>query len=158
MPLVPKQWWRLSLTYSLCPRNELLIHACPVSQHLLQNPFNYEIVPWPRGGTGAAANASRSSSPLFHPVSKLPYNKLIRWQPTPVSLPGKSHGQRSLVSCSPWGCKESGMTEWLTLTYLNWFIDSMELFVSFFGLKMPSQFGGHFSFLLSCNTDCSTFI
>ena len=36
--------------------------------------------------------------------------------PTPVSLPGKSHGQRSLVGCSPWGRKESGMTEWLTLT------------------------------------------
>ena len=31
--------------------------------------------------------------------------------PTPVSLPGKSHGQRSLVGCSPWGHKESGMTE-----------------------------------------------
>ena len=30
---------------------------------------------------------------------------------TPVSLPGKSHGQRSLVGCSPWGHKESGMTE-----------------------------------------------
>ena len=26
-----------------------------------------------------------------------------KWQPTPVSLPGKSHGQRSLVGCSPWG-------------------------------------------------------
>ena len=32
-------------------------------------------------------------------------------QPTPVSLPGKSHGQRSLVGCSPWGHKESGTTE-----------------------------------------------
>ena len=29
-----------------------------------------------------------------------------KWQPTPVSLPGKSHGQRSLVGYSPWGCKE----------------------------------------------------
>ena len=29
------------------------------------------------------------------------------WQPIPVSLPGKSHGQRNLVDCSPWGCKES---------------------------------------------------
>ena len=27
------------------------------------------------------------------------------WQPTPVLLPGKSHGQRSLVGCSPWGCE-----------------------------------------------------
>ena len=30
---------------------------------------------------------------------------------TPVLLPGKSHGQRSLVGCSPWGRKESDMTE-----------------------------------------------
>ena len=30
-----------------------------------------------------------------------------KWQPTPVYLPGKSHGQRSLVGCSPWGHKES---------------------------------------------------
>ena len=29
-----------------------------------------------------------------------------KWQPTPVFLPGKSHGQRSLVGYSPWGCKE----------------------------------------------------
>ena len=27
-----------------------------------------------------------------------------QWRPTPVLLPGKSHGQRSLVGCSPWGC------------------------------------------------------
>ena len=34
-----------------------------------------------------------------------------KWQPTPVFLPGESHGQRSLVSYSPWGRKESDMTE-----------------------------------------------
>ena len=34
-----------------------------------------------------------------------------QWHPTPVLLPGKSHGWRSLVGCSPWGRKESGMTE-----------------------------------------------
>ena len=34
-----------------------------------------------------------------------------RWHPTPVLLPGKSHGWRSLVGCSPWGCKESDTTE-----------------------------------------------
>ena len=32
-------------------------------------------------------------------------------QPTPVFLPGKSHGQRSLVGCSLWGHKKSDMTE-----------------------------------------------
>ena len=30
-----------------------------------------------------------------------------KWQPTPVFLPGKSHGQRNLVGCSPWGYKKS---------------------------------------------------
>ena len=34
-----------------------------------------------------------------------------QWHPIPVLLPGKSHGQRSLVGCSPWGSKESDMTE-----------------------------------------------
>ena len=34
-----------------------------------------------------------------------------RWQPTPVFLPGKSHGQRSLVGYCPWGHKETDMTE-----------------------------------------------
>ena len=37
--------------------------------------------------------------------------KRWQWHPTPVLLPGKSHGQGSLVGCSPWGGKESGMTE-----------------------------------------------
>ena len=36
-----------------------------------------------------------------------------QWHPTPVPLPGKSHGQRSLVGCSPWGHEESDMTEQL---------------------------------------------
>ena len=37
-----------------------------------------------------------------------------KWQPTPVFLPGKSFGQRSLAGYSPWGCKELSTTEWLT--------------------------------------------
>ena len=35
----------------------------------------------------------------------------IKWQPTPVFLPGEAHGQRSLVGYSPWAHKESDMTE-----------------------------------------------
>ena len=34
-----------------------------------------------------------------------------QWHLTPVLLPGKAHGRRSLVGCSPWGRKESDMTE-----------------------------------------------
>ena len=36
-----------------------------------------------------------------------------QWHPTPVLLPGKSHGQRSLVGCSPWGREEMDTTEQL---------------------------------------------
>ena len=36
-----------------------------------------------------------------------------QWHPTPVLLPGKSHGQRSLVGSSPWGREELDTTEWL---------------------------------------------
>ena len=34
-----------------------------------------------------------------------------QWHPTPVLLPGKSHGWRSLMGCSPWGRKESDTTK-----------------------------------------------
>ena len=40
-----------------------------------------------------------------------PPRRRRRWHPTLVLLPGKSHGQRSLVGCSPWGRKESDTTE-----------------------------------------------
>ena len=36
-----------------------------------------------------------------------------KWPLTPVFLPGKFHGQGSLLGYSPWGCKESDTTEWL---------------------------------------------
>ena len=41
--------------------------------------------------------------------SPLPWRR--PWQPTPVLLPGKSHGRRSLVGCSPWSLEESDTTE-----------------------------------------------
>ena len=50
----------------------------------------------------------------FHPwVRKMPWRR--KWQPTPVFLPGKSHEQKSLAGYSPWGCKESYMTERLSM-------------------------------------------
>ena len=45
-----------------------------------------------------------------------------QWHPTPVPLPGKSHGRRSLVGCSPWGRKEPNTTS-LSLslfTFTHW--------------------------------------
>ena len=46
-------------------------------------------------------------------VRKNPWRR--QWQPTPVFLPGESHGQRNLAGYSPWGHKELDMTEQLTL-------------------------------------------
>ena len=45
-------------------------------------------------------------------LEKIPWRR--KWQPTPVILTGKSHGQRSLEGYSPWGHIESDMTEQLT--------------------------------------------
>ena len=45
-------------------------------------------------------------------VGKIPWRRKL--QPTPVFLPGESHGQRHLVGYSPWGCKELDTTEWLS--------------------------------------------
>ena len=50
---------------------------------------------------------------IFHSLllftQSIPWKR--RWQPTPVFLPGKSHGRQNLVGCSPWGHKESDTTE-----------------------------------------------
>ena len=54
--------------------------------------------------------------PRFNPwVRKIPWDLPWRrkWQPTPVSLPGKFHGSGSLVGYRPWGRKESDTIEWL---------------------------------------------
>ena len=45
----------------------------------------------------------------LYPFSGFPRRR--RWHPTPVVLPGKPHGRRSLVGCSPWGHEESDRTE-----------------------------------------------
>ena len=56
------------------------------------------------------ANAGDGKTRGFDPwVGKIPSRKA--WQPSPVSLPGESHGQRSLAGYSPWGHKESDTTE-----------------------------------------------
>ena len=68
--------------------------------------------------TGRVENYTPWSALLFK-VSRLDLAVIRRsdrrrqWHPTPVLLPGKSHGQRSLVGCSPWGREESDTTEQL---------------------------------------------
>ena len=45
------------------------------------------------------------------------------WQPSPVFLPGESHGKRSLVGCSPQGHKQLDMTNTYLLTYITFFLN-----------------------------------
>ena len=73
-------------------------------------------LPWWLKGYSSCLQCGR---PGFHPwVGKIPWRR--QWYPTPVFLPGESHGHRSLAGYSPRGCKESDTAEWLRLlTYLN---------------------------------------
>ena len=74
---------------------------------------------------------SRHQRHGFNPwVGKFPWS--MKWQPTSVFLPGKFHGERSLMGYSPWGCKESDMTERRTpnLRELHW-----DLFPNFLPLR-----------------------
>ena len=55
---------------------------------------------------------------IVHPLGgSSHYSRRRQWHPTPGLLPGKSHGWRSLVGCSPWGRKESDTTERLHLHF-----------------------------------------
>ena len=67
---------------------------------------------FPGGASGKepTCQCRRHKRHRFDPwVRKIPWKR--KWQPTPVFLPGKSHGQRSLAGYSPWNCKESDITE-----------------------------------------------
>ena len=74
----------------------------------------------PRWLTGKESSCQRRCG--FNPrIGKIPWRRA--WQPTPVFLPGESHGQRSLEDYSPWGHKELNVTEHSTAlsTFAMWF-------------------------------------
>ena len=62
------------------------------------------------GGSDSKASAYNAGDPGSVPgLGKTSWRR--KWQPTPVFLPGKCHGERSLASYSPWGHTESDRTE-----------------------------------------------
>ena len=70
------------------------------------------------GGSDSKVSCLQCRRPGFNPwVGKILWRR--KWQPTPVLLPGEPHGQRSTVGCSPWGRKESVMTERLPFPSLQ---------------------------------------
>ena len=105
-------------------------HPVPESQ----KPPDLELLPWPASHRGSTSSSRQRRGPrtnsrkprrvsLFHSVwfvwgkrhrfnpwvGEIPESKLQ--QPTPGFSPGESHGQRSLVGYSPWGHRESDMTQ-----------------------------------------------
>ena len=78
------------------PSPPILLNGCIIKTWL----------PWWFGGKESTCQLGGCG---FDPwVIKISWRR--KWQPTPVFLPRKSHGQRSLVGYSPWSCKESDMT------------------------------------------------
>ena len=63
------------------------------------------LLKWLSGKESACQYRRRRFGPW---VGKIPWER--KWQPTPVFLPGESHGLRRLAGDSPWGHKESGTT------------------------------------------------
>ena len=83
------------------------------------------------------ANAGDSRHGFDPWVGKIRWSR--KWQPTPVFLPGKFHGQRSLAGYSSWGCKDSDMTEH---THIDTQMKGSQLLKVLLGIheKLPSLF------------------
>jgi len=86
--------WNYPNPVTCCPGTSQKF-TCSIKKHVVWIDFNWI----PLQTTDSKLSPSR-------------YNIQRRqWHPTPVLLPGKSHGWRSLVGCNPWGREESDMTE-----------------------------------------------
>ena len=99
------------------------------------------------GGKESACQCRKSRFDCW--VREIPRRR--KWQPTPVILPEKSHGQRNLVDYSPWGHKESDTTKHtytcvsmcLVGSIQNFFFKSNQspyVFFFFFWHKMEAYF------------------
>ena len=127
----PKYW---SFSFSISPSNEYsgLISslACEMRWLLSANgkPLRKD------GSKLLAATESGQGTSSIYANSQIAKNQhrycefwRRKWHPTPVLLPGKSHGWRSLVGYSPWGHKESDTTERLHFTFTWSWITKMKI-------------------------------
>ena len=93
---------------------------------------NFRLPRWGRdNGKERTCPCRTSKRHGFNPwVGKIPWRQ--KRQPTPALLPGKSHGQRGLVGYSPWGPRESDMTEQLSThecALINFLADCQKHFI-----------------------------
>ena len=85
----------------------------------------------------------------FNPwVRKIPWRR--KWLPTTVILPGESHGQRSLVGYSPWGCKKCSYARCISINNCYVFLMTRPLYH-----YIMSIFVSHHLFLKSTLSDTS---
>ena len=88
------------------PSQQFLGAEC--DPHTQSSGSNNPVQGLPRclSGKESTCQCRRCKRCVFHPwVGKIPWRR--KWQPTPVFLPRKSHGERSLMGCSPWDHKKS---------------------------------------------------
>ena len=107
--MVAKSWTRLSdftsISISNIPSSNLFLISRISIPDTLQYHWDLQSI----DPTTISLSLILSLISLF--LSLSPWYRRRQWHPTPVFLPGKSHGWRSLVGCSPWGCEESDTTE-----------------------------------------------
>ena len=111
----PRGLWQFPLIWT--ERRGLLTTYCPLFTFILQvqeaHFWRSYSVPGNTSGKESACQCRRHKRLVYNPwVGKIPWRR--RWHPTPVFLPGESHGQRSLVGYSPRDRKELDKTEHLS--------------------------------------------
>ena len=101
---------RSPITYVICGISAFVVSSVPI--WFVRSTGYYCGLPWWFNDKRICLQCRRHRRLGFSPwVGEIPWRRA--WQPTPVFLPGESHGQRILVGYSPWGRKDSNMTEWL---------------------------------------------
>ena len=106
--MIGKPWATMGLQHTINTFLYVLWHTWHIKgywNHENNNNSNSTILKNPKDSAGEA----RGMGLILAWIKKIPWGR--KWQPTPVFLPGEFHGQRSLVGCSPYGCRESDPTE-----------------------------------------------
>ena len=92
--------------------SHLLSSPSPPAFNLSQHQDLLKWVRWPK-----YCDFTFNISPFREYLGLISFKMRRQWHPTPVLLPGKSHGRRSLEGCSPWGRWGSDKTERLHFTF-----------------------------------------
>ena len=109
-----------SILTKICLATCVYVSPNPKSWQQSYNCLSAIGIQW-HSGKEPACLCRRCKRCRFNPwVGKIPCGR--KGQLTPVFLPGEFHGQRSLEGYSPWSCKESDTTEWLSTHTHNMYI------------------------------------